>query len=234
MKIASVTVIWNDEQFIYPHFKMISKLDENIVLIGRKPFIDYHANGLVSDKPDNSESILRSKFPRVKIFKHDFDYFCGDLFNLGMDKARELGCDAIIKLDPDMLLTDNDWNKLMEQINNTDWQTLLLDYPNNTIAYKKDLDHGVQANIFPVGCDPHVIKINESFIQDGVKIKTTGRQSLIKDIMVHHMTGFKPNVDENELQRVEQLHGFSGWISAPQEIKNKFYENISNNTNNQT
>lgn len=222
MRLASVTVVWNDEKFIRPHFKMISPLDENIVLVGNKPFDDYFANGLVDSHPDRSISILENEFPHVKIFKHDFRFFCGDLFNLGLEIAKELGCDAIMKLDPDMLLENKDWDNLMNQIKQDNWDTLLLDYKNSTIAYKKDLYHGHLANIFPVGLDPHVVRTNQNFIQDGVKIKATGRQKVLKDIMVHHFTGWKPNVDETELKRVESLPGFTGWVSAPLEIKKMF------------
>jgi len=206
---------------------MISDFDENIVLIGRKPFKDYFEAGLVGEKADKSEDILRKEFPKVKIFYHDFDYFCGDLFNLGMEKARELECDAIVKLDPDMFLTKEDWKTFKERIQTeADWDTLLLNYPTHTTAYKKDFDHGVRADIFPVGADPHVVRIDQKFIQDGVKIAATGRQKIINwPIMVHHFTGFKPNVDEAELKRVENLPEFSGWSSASQEIKDMFYEN---------
>jgi GT2 family glycosyltransferase len=178
MKMASITVVYNDERFIRPHFKMISCLDEKIVLYSKKPFKDYFANGLVKPEPDNSIEILRKEFPYVHLIEHNFDFFCGDLFNLGMEKARELGCDVIIKLDPDMLMEKESWNSLINQISEEDWDTLLLDYQNNTIAYKGDLEHGHQANIFPVGLDPHVVRTNHCFIQDGVAIRATGRQKV--------------------------------------------------------
>jgi hypothetical protein len=223
MKIASVTVIWNDEKFIRPHFKMISRFDFNVVLLGKRPFIDYRANGLVEDRPDGGEAILRAEFPHVHIISHDSDYFCGDLFNIGMEKARELGADAIVKLDPDMMISDRDWDSFVSQIrDNDDWDVLLLDYANNTIAYKKDFDHGVPARIFPIGMDPHVVRIDQKFIQDGVRIAATGRQRVLKDIMVHHFTGFRPCVDDVELKRVEGLPGFEGWTRCPEEITNKF------------
>ena len=222
MKIASVTAVWNDERFIRAHFDMISKFDINIVLVGKKPFVDYLENGLVDSKPDRSREILEREFPHVRIFEHDFEYFCGGLFNFGMEKARELGADIIVKLDPDMLMSDDDWTRFMSQLHRDDWDTLLLDYANDTIAYKMDFDHGTKASIFPVGLDPHAVRIGESFVEEGVKIRASGRQKELRDIMVHHFTGFRKGVDEAELRRVESLQGFDGWQRCPEDIIAKF------------
>jgi len=224
MKIASVTVLYQEDQFIIPHFNMISHFDENIVITSKKPFIDYLQSGRVTEDKDNSIEILKNNFPKVHILEHNENYFCGNIFNIGIKKARELNCDVIVKFDPDMFVTKKDMDLLMETINKGDYQTLLLDYPNNTIAYKKDFYHGVPAKIFPVGCDPLIVKTNQLFIQDGVKIKTTGEQKVIDipNFMVHHFTGFKGNVDEVELKRVESLPGFTKWLSAPLEIMDMF------------
>lgn len=223
MKIASITCIFENELFIKPHFEMIKGLDENIVLIGRKPFKEYFEAGFVSDKPDNSEALIREMYPKAHIVYHDFDTFCGNLLNVGIDKAIELGCDAILKLDVDMLLTREDWYRLMNGLQTTDCDTLSLDYANNTMVYKKDFEHGVRCWVFPVGNDPVFVKTNCRFIQDGGNVKTTGRkQGIINDVMVHHFTQIRRKDADEELKRVESLPNFPGWVECPAEIQDMF------------
>lgn len=222
MKIASITVAYQDDLFIRRHLEMLKDIDLHIVILSH-PFKDYLEAGRVSVAQNNTKELIKD-IPNVVFITHTEQFFCGNIFNLGMAKAREFGCDAIIKFDPDMFLTSDVLREFMNIVRNGDYQTLLLDYPNNTIAYKKDMFHGVPAKIFPVGADPLVVKVTQSFIQDGVKIKTTGEQKILNfdGFIVHHFTGLNDSVDDYELRRVERLPGFNGWKAAPDEIINLF------------
>jgi len=227
MRIASITCIFENEFFIKPHFNMISSLDENIVLIGRKPFKEYFNAGFVSSTPDNSEKIIRELYPKAHIVYHDFDSFCGNLLNLGLSKARELNCDMIIKLDVDMLLIKKDWSTFIQKVKESNHDCISLDYHKHTFVYKGDFEHGIECSIFPCGNDPIALKTTHSFIQDGLAIRTTGTQSTTdssygNDFMIHHFTQFFRKDIIEERKRVESLPGFTKWLSAPLEIMDMF------------
>lgn len=220
MKIASITPIYNCENFLRPFFKQLSVFDENIVLLGNEPFADHVAAGFVSKERDNSEIILRTEFPRVKIYNHDFKYYDGGLFNFAIDKAKELNCDVIIKLDPDMFFEKKSLDILLDKVKTTSYSTLLLDMRYKTMVYEEDLDHGVPQSLWNVGNEPFIVKTNEKFIVDGTNIKTTGDQSLIDwdGFVIHHLSGFK----RHDVSKIEKMSEFPGWKSAPLEIKQLF------------
>jgi len=242
-KIASITCIFECEVFVKPHFKMISSLDENIVLVGRKPFKEYFEAGFVSDKPDKSEELIKKLYPKAHIIYHDMDFFCGDLLNLGVDKAKELGCDVAIKLDIDMLMTKESWDYFINRIKTEDFEVFSLDYANKTMVCKGgDFEHMVECNIFPIGIDPLVLNLHKArFIQrhnEDRAIMTNAYQATIDNLwnpfMVYHFTQWLRKDREDSLKYVESLSGFKGWQKVPEEIINMFYEDNSCNTDNKT
>lgn len=233
MKIASITPIYSAEPFVRGHFNMLKDLDINIVLDGQIPFKDYLAAGIYKQQKDNAINIIKEEYKHVHVIPHNFEYLCGDLFNLGLNYAKTLGADVIIKLDPDMFLTKKDWDLLINKIKAGDYDKMTLDFRKCTVVYKTvwsnypklDFKHGVSCDVFDVGNDTLVAKTEQRFVQDDQRIYTTGNRDVLidwDDFVIHHFSGFKPNCDENELKRIETLTRFNGWVDCPQEIINMF------------
>ncbi len=224
MKIATVTPMYNSEFFIQGFCKQNSIFDENIILMGKKPFKDYLEAGFVSEEKDNTEQILRSKFPNVKVYYHDFEYYCGGLFNMGMEIAESLGCDIVYKAEPDMFMTQKDILLFKERIENLEYQVLQLYMKKCTTVYY-DFEHGVSQSLWEVGNDPFVVKIGKRFIENGTQIRILGDSSLIDwdDFMIHHMSGFK--LPKDSWKEVEKKEEFARWTLCPQEIKDLICQN---------
>ncbi len=221
MRFATVTPVYNSEFFLRPFLKQISIFDENIILLGEEPFEDYLAAGLVKTERDNSLAILR-EFPNLHIVRHNIKFYCGDLFNLGIEVAKSLNCDAIIKFDPDMFMEKSSMDTFLDKIHNTSYDVLNLNMQSHTTVYEQDFNHGVPQSLWHVGLEPFVIKTTQTFIQDGTNIKVDGHQENMDwpGFMIHHLSGFKRNI----VSEVEQMPNFPGWTSAPQEIVDRFQE----------
>lgn len=232
MKIASITPIYNAELFVRPHFDMLKDLDINIVLNGLVPFTDYVENGVYKTERDNTIQILKEEYPHVHIYDHSINHLGGEIFNLGMKYAKELGADVIIKLDPDMFLLKQDWERLLKVIRDGNYEQLVLDFKKCTIVYKSDwnnfpnldFSHGVYCDVFEgVGNDALVVKIDKKFIEKDNMVGVDGAYDIINwdNFYIHHFSGFKPNCDEQEIIRISTLPKFTGWIECPDEIKEK-------------
>lgn len=216
--IATITPIYNAEFFLRHFLKQISVFDENIILMGRKPFRDYLNAGFVKEERDNTLEILK-EFPKVKVYFHDFEYYCGGLFNMGMKIAEDLGCDIVYKAEPDMFMTEKDLNLFINNIKTLDYSVLLLYMKKCTTVYY-DFEHGVSQSLWEVGNDPFVVKAGKRFVENGTQIRIEGDSKLIDwdDFMVHHLSGFKIKRDG-----VEERKGFTGWTKCPEEITNMFH-----------
>lgn len=224
MKIATVTPMYNSEFFVRAWAKQNAVFDENIVLMGRKPFKDYLAAGMVTEERDNTEKILREEFPHVKIYYHEFDYYSGGLFNMGMQIAEDLGCEVVYKSEPDMFMTKKDLDFFLEKIKTMDYRVLLLYFKKCTTAYWIDFEHGVPQSLWEVGNDPFVIKAGNRFVESGTQIRIEGDSQIIDwdDFTIHHFSGFKSMYDTDTLKVIESIPNFKEWLTAPQEIQDMF------------
>jgi hypothetical protein len=220
MKIATITPMYNAEFFLRPFLKQNSIYDENIILMGNKPFKDYKKAGFVTEERDNTLGILK-EFPNVKVYFHDFEYYSGPLFNMGMEIAESLGCGIVYKAEPDMFMTDDCVNLFKERIGNLNYDVLSLNMQKCTTVYY-DFDHGVPQSLWNVGNEPFVIKAGTRFLNEGTNIKVNKPTTSIDwdGFMIHHLSGFKLPSKEG----VELRQGFNGWTACPQEIKDLFYE----------
>ncbi len=218
MKVATVTPVYNSP-FLKPFLKQISVFDENIILLGEQPFEDYLKAGFVSEDKGNTEEIL-AEFPKLHIYKHNIKFYSGELFNLGLDIAKSLNCEVVVKIDPDMFLTKEHLDILLDRARNLSEDAVLLDMASYTTVYEKDFDHGVTQSLWHVGGEPFVIKTSARFIEDGTNISIEGAEAFNWPIHIHHFSGFKRNI----ISEVEKLPNFPGWKPCPQEIRDKFQE----------
>lgn len=227
-RIASITPIYNNEYLIRPHFKMLADLDVNIVILGKKPWPEYKQVYGIKDVHDSSETILRTEFPHVHIITTEVNEFGADLLNPGVELAKQLGCDGVLKLDVDMILDSKDWKRLKERLYQP-FESLALQYRKCTFCYFKDLDHGCPGETF-IGLGSDIIALNTAhrFVEN-LHCTTDIREEIAwDDFMVHHLVGFKPGVDDVWVENQRKKFNIT-WQSAPDSIK-KLYENKHNNT----
>ena len=145
-RIGTITPIWNQEMFIGPHFDMLTQLDRNVVFMQSGPLPNYDRHG-IGDKPDFSEEILRKKYPKVEIFKAKYDPlkdFGCELYNECLKEIHD--CDIVFRLDPDMYFLEEDWKKLLDYINSSDFDCYRMDFHNDSINYYMswDYEHGLK------------------------------------------------------------------------------------------
>lgn len=221
MKIATVTPIWNNEQFLHPHFKMISEL-ENIVILGEKPFPEYADVYKVSSVPDKSEDILRTEFPKVRILKATTNEFGADLLNPGVELAEQLGYDLILKLDADMLLDKTNWRRLIDFLSDDlPFDVFRLNYRDNTMVYYKDFEHGAPCRIAGPGAGSDIVALSTKnrFIGNLHSDALCENTINWSDFIVHHFVGFKPSFD---VESFAKLRGITEWTKCPQEVIDMF------------
>lgn len=226
IKIASITPLYNAAQFVVPYFNQIDDFDVHIVLLSNEPFDDYAKVYNLSKEKDDTEELLK-QFPKVKVFKHNFKQFGGELLNFGLEKARGLGADVAVKLDPDMFLIKEDWDKFYNFLKN-DFPALpqnfiTLDYRKCTTVYLKDFEHGVWGNHYlGLGNDVIALKTDIDFIEDGHAIKCEGMGYNIDWLMVHHFSLWKPSIDDEYIEKEKQKLNLDSWLVCPEEIQQKF------------
>lgn len=199
-------------------------VDESIVLLGEKPFPAYKEAFGISDVPDRSEEILRGEFPKVYIYPQVGESFGGPMLQDGLKKAKQHGVDVMLKLDADMFLTEEHFKRMIDIIQDTDFDSLQLNFQKNTFVYMGTLNLGVPCSIFPMGHDPIAVNTDDNFTGDHLTWSTAGTKKIQfepDDVMIHHLVGFF-RTDFKKLEWVESLPNFPGWSSAPDEIKNMF------------
>ena len=224
--LATVTFIYNHEPFIIPHFNMISSVDKNFVFIGEKPlrgYDDEHGTSLV---PDSSERLIVENFPHVEIFKHSYDgYFCSDLYNNVAHVFKDY--DMVLRLDPDMLFMDKDWDRFTTFIRDTDYDCIQMSYGKCSINYYMDWDHGLKdAKEFDI------VAFNPKTPLTGILDYAAEKPYCIEwdDFIMHHFRGWnKPKSITKDWPYTEYAkmaflnHSDNGdWFHCPEEIKAKF------------
>jgi hypothetical protein len=231
-KIGSITLIWNQEMFLGPHFDMLKDLDKNVVFMQPGPLPNYNKHG-IGDTPDLSEEIIRKKYPYVEVYKSSYnprlDFACG-IYNECLSKVMD--CDVVFRLDPDMFFLEKDWKALLDLIDSTDFDCYRMDFHNNSINYYMswDYDHGLKdAREFdPLATNPkHKFQNVLDYPNDNYTIID------IPGWMCHHMRGWNkpkscpPNwYLKPEYRDLPFDFGDSdgNWFSVPTEIRNKLEE----------
>lgn len=158
-KIGSFTPLWNQEPFIGPHFELLTQLDRNVVCLQDGPLPQYKNEHGYDSKPDKSEKILRKYFPSVEIYRGHYPTnidFGAELYNEGLRMMQD--CDIVLRLDPDMLWNQKDWERMISFIRETDFDCYRMNFSRDSINYYMtwDFDHGLKdAQEFDaLGVDP--------------------------------------------------------------------------------
>lgn len=238
-KIGAIVLNWNGQTFIYPFMKMLHQggVDKIVMIQGSRPWSDYEKEYGLSNNPDHSEQIVRDHFPDVEIYPATFDEFGAHLYNQGLKHFE--GFDLVLRLDYDMFLTKEDWDKFMAILHDDNFQynNARLDFARNTTNYYYDFDHGcTNAREFdPIAVSPkHEFSGILDYPDDNMVIlsKYDGH-----DFMVHHFRGWKgfgieddwiknlkPNHHGVYADSLLQYNPEKKWLRCPQEIRDMFRE----------
>jgi hypothetical protein len=233
-KVASIILNWNMEKFLVPHIEMIKPHVDKIIFIQcTRPFKPYKNEHNYSIIPDNSEKIVRKKYPEIEVFNYEpedtnYSLMFSNAWNFGMSKLQDF--DLVTKFDSDQFFTQSDLKKLFNYINNNYYGNYGFNWKNISINYHMDFNHGVRNE---VEIDPMIIDPNHSF---GPQLSYPHPIHIINlPITMHHVRSWKEWVtqdwiDFKEPSRygvyakdlVEQYTPNNEWIKAPEEIKDYF------------
>ncbi len=209
-KIGAITCNWNGERFIVPHLKMMTGIDRQIVIQGTAPWGDYKDEYGLSEKPDDSEKLVKDM--GVEVYPACQNKFGPELYNQGLEILKD--CDIVLRLDYDMFLTQKDWKRLIEFIRNTKWDCYLLNFNKCTINYYADFNHGLQnAREFdPIAFSP------EFRLEKPFKYPYGSHYTIDwDDFLIHHFRGFKGK--EIDVGYTEQRFKNVNWLKCPEEIR---------------
>lgn len=215
MKIASFTPIWNADLFIKPHFRMLSKLDKNIVLYNPHPWKEY-ADQHYSTEPDESIKHIKTQFPHVEVITTD-KYGYPELVPQALELLSDYDC--ILRLDVDMLMSEDCFERLINYIKENGASTYKLDWSKYTINYYGDYEHGIK----DASEKDEIVLTNKTkdvrFIE-------------LENFVIHHFRGWnKPKSIRRDWKDNLKNHfnSYSEWYTVPTPIKDMFDKDLVSN-----
>jgi hypothetical protein len=236
-RIASIILNWNMERFLVPHIEMLKPHTEKIIFIQcTRPFEPYRIEHNYLTTPDNSEQIVREKYPEIEVFTYEPEdsnpaMMFSNAWNFGMSKLEDY--DLVTKFDVDQFFTQEDLTKIMNEIQNTNYENYGLDWSYQSINYHYDFDHGVSNE---VERDPLIINPKYKF---GPLLYYPFPIKIIDEkVTMHHFRSFKEWVTPEWIHfLVPSRYGVfardlvarhtpeNKWLVAPEEIKDLFRKN---------
>ena len=236
-KVASIILNWNMERFLVPHIEMLKPNVDKIIFIQcNRPFAPYRIEHNYSTTPDNSENIVREKYPEIEVFNYepedtDTSMMFANAWNFGMSKLQDY--DLVTKFDVDQFFTQEDLKLFIDTTKKYAYKNYGLNWKWQSVNYYYDLDHGL---INQLERDPLIIDPKYTF---GPLLSYPHQLKLIdKPIMMHHLRNFKEWVTEDWINfngvnpygeyakdLVARYTPNNEWIKAPQEIKDLFERN---------
>jgi len=235
-KIASLLLNWNCEKFIVPHIKMIKPyVDKIIVVQATRAWRNYKAEHNLSDTPDNSEQIIRERYPEIEIYYYepedaDLTMFHSNSLNFGMSKLEEF--DLVLKWDFDQLFTKKDLDTIFNVLHNSNYKQYSLDWARHSVNYHLigSFEYGLRDE---TETDPFAIDPKYKF---GPLLAYPFTKKIIdEDVTQHHFRNWKSWVTQDWIDgkvkcyqgrwakdRVKQFTPNNEWIKCPEEIKEYF------------
>jgi hypothetical protein len=233
-KIASILLNWNMEKFLVPHIEMIKPHVDKIIFIQcTRPFEPYKTEHGYSNTPDNSEKIVRNKYPEIEIFNYEPEdknpaMMFSNAWNFGMSKLQDY--DLVTKFDIDQFFTQNDLKLLFNYLHNTYYGNYGFKWENHSINYHLNFEHGVRNE---VEIDPMIIDPKNQF---GPLLSYPHHIHIMNlPITMHHFRSWKEWVTQDWIDfKVQSSYGVwakdlvenktpnKEWIKAPEEIRDYF------------
>jgi hypothetical protein len=200
------------------------------VLLQNGVLPSYRDNHGYSDKPDKSEEILRKYFPEVEIqqsaYDHNHDFRC-ELYNEGLTLLKDY--DIVLRLDPDMLWTEKDFDTMIDYMRTTDFDCYRMNFHKDSINYYTtwDYSHGMKdaAEFDPLGVSPKKMFTGiVDYSEENNTIMNFG-----DGWTCHHFRGWnKPKstpkwwfIQQNAVDAVKQFGDKGKWIQCPDNIKER-------------
>lgn len=225
------------ERFLVPHIEMLKPHVDKIIFIQcTRPFEPYRIEHNYSSEPDNSEKIVREKYPDIEVFNYrpedkDPAMMFSNAWNFGMSKLEDY--DLVTKFDVDQFFTQEDLTKLFNELNTTDYHNYGLDWKYQSINYHQDFEHGVSNEVEK---DPLIINPKFKF---GPLLSYPFPIHIIEsNVKMHHFRSFKEWVTPEWINfEVPSRYGvyakdlvakhtpYNKWLVVPDEIKELFKRN---------
>jgi hypothetical protein len=233
-KIASIILNWNMERFLVPHIEMLKPHTDKIIFIQcTRPFEPYRIEHNYSTTPDNSEEIVRKRYPEIEIFHYEPEdqdpaKMFSNAWNFGMSKLENY--DLVTKFDVDQFFTQEDLKTMFSAMQSSSYKNYGLNWARQSTNYHYDFDHGIRNEVEK---DPLIIDPKYKFgpllwYPFDIKI-------FDEDIMMHHLRSFKEWVTKDWIDfKTPSVYGDyakdfvakytpnNEWIKAPEEIKDLF------------
>lgn len=236
-KVASIILNWNMERFLVPHIEMLKPNVDKIIFIQcTRPFEPYRIEHNYSITPDNSEKIVREKYPDIEVFVYepedsDPSMMFANAWNFGMSKLQDY--DLVTKFDVDQFFTQEDLKTFLDYSRKYLYNNYGLEWIKQSVNYYYDFDHGVMDQ---VEIDPLII--NPKF-QFGTLLNYPYPIKIVdKPIIMHHFRQFKDWVTPDWLNfQTTSRYGINAadlvlnhtpnneWLKCPEEIKELFRKN---------
>lgn len=227
-RIGTLTPIWNQELFIKPHFDMLMRadLDRHVVLMQAGPLPQYYKEHGYGKKPDLSRYVLEEYFPRVEIYEGNYPTtidFAAGLYNEGLLMTQDM--DIVLRLDPDMFWTEDDFNAFIDYIDNSTYDAYQMDFRRDSINYYMtgDFTHGLKD-----AQEDDALAVNPRIMFTGVLDYPSNNKKVI-DIpgwMCHHFRGWQkpkstpPGWDKVvSTDYIQEFGDKGGWFKCPDEIR---------------
>lgn len=225
-KIGSITPMWNQEMFIGPHFEMLSALDKNVVVMHEAPLRDYKQDHYIDDKPDNSEQILKDKFPNVEIYHSTYrGIFQSEVYNQCLQFVQD--CDIVLRLDPDMVFEPEMFENFLIAIQDTDYDAYRINFAKCSVNYYMtgDFDHGLMDSL-----ENDILAFNPHIEFTGIIDYPSDNQAILSNpdlFFFHHFRGWnKPKSTPPDwwqrpsVQKLIKEYGNNGdWHKCPAPVR---------------
>lgn len=218
-KIGALLYNWNQEPFIKAHLDMLTKhVDKTVVVLEQVPLGQYAKEhyGYVKDK---SEEIVKN-YPGVEWYEDTFvGEFGSDFLNSGLKYVQD--CDIILRLDSDMLMTEENLSRLIKFIRETDYDCYRLDWAPYIINYYVTgrFDLGVFDSLEeyqPMAINP------KHTLSDAVTYPDTNSYKIEwEDFYIHHLRGWRncfPEGWEKTKPAKDLIKEYKGFVKLPDEL----------------
>lgn len=231
-KIGSITPMWNQELFIGPHFKMLSKLDKNVVVMHKQPLSDYKQDHYLDNEPDRSEKIIRTMFPDAKVYDSNYDGpFRAEVYNQCLQYVQD--CDIVLRLDPDMIFEEEKFDNFIEAIRETDFDAYRFNFKDCSVNYyiTGDFNHGLKD-----AQENDILAFNPKIKFTGIIDYPSQNQCILnkpEKFFFHHFKGWnKPKSTPDDwaeknpnVRRLLAEYGDNGlWFQCPAPIRTTMEE----------
>lgn len=225
-KIGAIIPVFSNKDYIRPFIRQVAPFVDKVIFLSHKlAWPDYVVEHGCPPVTDGTYDIIREEMKKYSnIEMHDIDESVEPsfqrtpgLWNAGLKFVQD--CDLVMKLDADYFFTAEDWNRIMQFLRTSEYDTYFLSFLPDTVTnyyvtgsfeYGVDDSDGFQILAF----DPHQALSHEN-VHPGKR--QCHLEAELPGIHLHHLRGWKPKYTK---QLVESI--WKTFKRAPQSVIDLF------------